>query len=81
MKSKCCICGAETKCKIITSPVIGHNKVTSFIVCERCAPYIEIIKSLATILEIERRKHRWKNWMLLFLWIVIMSLLLYLCVN
>lgn len=81
MKSKCNICGAETECRTIISPVVGQNKTISFVVCKRCAPYIEIIKSFAAILEIEHRKHRWKNWLLIFMWIVIMSMLLYLCIN
>lgn len=81
MKSQCWLCGREAECRTITSPVVGYNKTTSFTVCERCAPQLEMIKELATILEIERRKYRWKNWLLLFLWIVIMSMLLYLCVN
>ena len=76
MKSKCYICGAETECKTITIPVVGHNKTTSFTVCKYCAPQLERIKEFVTILEIERRKYRWKNWMFLFLWIVIMSMLL-----
>ena len=84
MKSKCDICGTETECKTITSPVVGHNKTISFTVCKYCAPQVEMIKEFATILEIEHRKYRWKNWMLLFLWIVIMSMsmmIFYLCIN
>lgn len=81
MKSKCYFCGGDVECKTITLPVIGQNKTTSFDVCERCMPQMEIVKSLVTILKIERRRHRRKDWLILFLWIVIMSLLLYICIN
>lgn len=79
MKAKCYFCGEETECKTITVPVVGQNKSTTFDVCERCMPQMELVKSFVTILKIKRRRHRWKDWLLIFLWIVIMSILLYLC--
>lgn len=35
----------------------------------------------AIIFKEERRKHVWKDWLLIFLWIVIIFMILFLCVN